>query len=246
MTQIVFAGRVGAIAAVVGLGVMAATPAAATASYQAIASASFLSTGISGGDLSNLLIGGSANVFDEGSAILGDGTANFSSAVGFFLDGINGPTQDASADGSANPTPGGTLASSFALTDGVLSFENLSQEETFIIDLVLDYSVDAFAAVMTNDGSEDALASAVVDLSGDASFIASIIADTLTGAPGGSDSGFFNVTLELGPGETAEYFLVVDAQGEAFAIAEVPVAGALPLMAVGLLGLGLLGRRRAA
>ncbi len=246
MTQISFTGRIGALTVAVGLGAIAATPAAATATYQAMAMGSFVATSITGGNLSNLLISGSAMVFDEGSTVLGDGTADFMSSVSFVDNSVVGPTQTAQADGSANPTPDGTNASSFALTDGVLAFENLSQEETFIIDLVLDYSVDASANVMTNDGSEDAFASATVDLSGDASFFTSILADTLAGNPGGSDAGTFDVELTLGPGEFAEYFLLVDAEGEAFAIAAVPVAVALPLMAVGLLGLGLLGRRRAA
>ncbi len=232
--------RVGTAAAAAIIGLAATAPASATATYSAGASAVLTVL-----DTTDLFVDASAFVFDVDFFASGNAAAGAQALV--FPDTDGGETGDfvslfAAADGTADPTPApGSLASSFALTDGVLVVENQGTGPVEV-QFALEFTVSAFADV--NDSLEDAFAEATVDLSGDAQGFWIANADTLIGDPGEEISNTFNFSIELDQGEFAELFLLADASGEAFS--QVPVAGALPLMALGLLGLGLINRRRAA
>jgi len=234
-----------ALAATTALAVATATPAHATATFAANASALLTITNITGANPGgDLLLDGGAIVFDSGASFTG-ALGTVASAFGDADFNPSDPTslnQQANATGTAEPSGvPGSEASAFYLTDGFLEIENTSTSDTYLIDFTLDWGVSASATFEKGEDKEDAFAEAIIDLSGDYDFDALADADTLFDDAGEAVGGVESFSLTLAPGDFAELFLRVDAQGEAFSV---PVAGALPLMLAGLLGFGVVARRR--
>lgn len=214
-----------------GVGLASASPTHA-ASFSASAFGLLVIDDIatSGETLEDLDILGSA-VNDSGA--LGGATADGSAS--FLGDGLD---QEALVSGTATPS---VIASAFYFTDGDLTLENNSVSETFTVSFTFDYALTASA----NAGNlEDAFAVAAVQLSTLTSLVVYevLVADTLFGEPGGFISDGLSFEVSVGPGETQDLFLLVDAEGTA--VSAVPAPAALPLAATALAVLGAVGARR--
>jgi hypothetical protein len=215
----------------------------ATATFDASAIATLTVTGIenqtSPGSLLALSVGGESQVLAEEALFDGNALASADSGAGVTgappllrLDHL------AAAAGTAD-APG--TAEAFALTDGFLSFENVSFTDTFLILLRLDYELNAAAAV-GDVTTEDAFSSAFVDVLSESStidFSSQVLADALLGPPLDADGGQLEFQLLVGPGESDTVFLSTFASGFAEAVpAAVPEASTVSLLFAAFLALG--------
>jgi len=220
----------------VALAALSSAPASAIATFDAFASATLSIESVNNPD--DLFVFTDAFVFDFDD--FGFGLATATAAGDATNPGDPLLSQNASVSGTASPTPAlpGSLAGAFFETDGFVEFENLGTE-TLELDLALSWAVGAVASV-TTPGGESAFAEAFVDLSGAEFF--SVIVDAFTdiGDVGGAETGVFEFSLSLAPGEFTDLTLLVDASGNGSSI---PVPATLPLFGLAALGVGL-GRLR--
>lgn len=226
-------------------------PAQATAIYAATASAVLTIQSISGGDLANLSIEGSAEIADEDSMMSGNATASTdgsASPSGSTVLGVNDSINlMAMANGSADPVGNAT---SFFLTDSEVEIENLSLDETFQIDFLLEYTLSAQADV-DNLASETANALAIVAIETELLgilFEQMLQANPDQGLPNDSLTDTFQFSIIVAPEESEVVNLLADAEGLADAaegpiVIDVPAPAALPLFLVALAGLAVARRR---
>ena len=231
--------------------IFAGAPAQATAIYAATASAVLTIQSITGGDLTDLSIEGSAEIVDEDSMFSGNGTAatdGSASPSGSTLLGIADSIDLlAMANGSADPVGD---AMSFFLTDSEVEIQNLSVDETFQIDFLLEYTLSAQADV-DNPASEDANALATVAV--ETELLGILFEQTLRanpdeGLPNDSVTDTFQFSIIVAPEGSEVVNLLADAEGLAAAVEgpvviDVPAPAALPLFLVALAGLAIARRR---
>lgn len=229
----------------------AGAPAQATAIYAASASAVLTIQSIDGGDLTDLVIEGSAEITDENSVFAGNAAANTDGSAtpsGSTALGVGGSVNLlAMTDGSADPVGS---ASSFFFTDSEIEIENLSADDAFEIDFLLAYTLSAQADV-DNLISEfaSALATVAVEIE-TVGLLPEIVlqADTGLGLPGGDVTDTLTFTVLVEPGESDTVNLLADTEGQATAadapvVVDVPAPAALPLFLVALAGLAIARRR---
>ncbi len=226
-------------------------PAQATAIYAATASAVLTIQSITGGDLANLSIEGSAEIADEDSMMSGNATASTdgsASPSGSTVLGVNDSIDLlAMANGSADPVGD---AMSFFLTDSEVEIENLSLDETFQIDFLLEFTLSAQADV-DNLASETANAFAIVAIETELLgilFEQALQANPDQGLPNDSVTDTFQFSITVAPEESEVVNLLADAEGQASAeegpvIIDVPAPAALPLFLVALAGFAIARRR---
>ena len=217
------------------LGLAAPTPVAATAVSSASASLTLTLTGVTGADPDDLIV----YVFghpDDGGYETGNARGGGSYRVGDVFEVFSSIY--------AEPTPVISGAGGYAEIWGYLNVYNADYtwpNEPLHLEFLVEWSVSAFAVV--DDPSAEETARASAEIIGQSGFFqgAGVHADTASATPGGSFSGSETFTF-VWPGSNALVFIMlVSTRAEALAV---PVAGTLPLMAAGLLGLGLMGVRR--
>jgi hypothetical protein len=215
----------------------------ATAMFDASAIATLSVTSIenltNSGSLLDLSVGGESQVLAEEALFVGNALASADSGAAVTgAPPLLGLDHLAAAEGTADAS--GT-AEAFALTDGFLSFENISLTDTFLILLRLEYQLNAAAAV-GDVTTEDAFSSAFVDVlsfSSTIDFSSQVLADGLLGPPLDVDGGQQMFQLLVGPGESDTLFLSAFASGFAEAVpAAVPEASTVSLLLTGFLALG--------
>ena len=229
----------------------AGAPAQATAIYTASASAVLTVQSINGGELSNLSITASTEITDENSMSGGNGTASTDGSAIPSGSTVLSPGGTinlmAMANGSADPVGN---AMSFFLTDSEIEIENLSDNETFEIDFLLEYTLSAQADV-DNLASEDANALSTVAVETELLgilFELALQANPDQGLPNDSVTDTFQFSIVVAPEDSEVINLLADAEGQATAedgpvVVDVPAPAALPLFLVALAGLAIARRR---
>ncbi len=224
---------------------LAGAPARATAIYAATARAVLTIQAVSGGDLANLSIEGSAEILDENRVSGGNAAASTdgsASPSGSTVLGIGGGIDLlAMATGSADPAGD---AMSFFLTDSEIEIENRSLTETFRIDVLLDYTLTVQADV-DDPAAEQANALATVALETELLGLLldeSLRANPALGLPNGGVTDAFAFSIFVSPGQFDTVNLLADAEGAAAAV-EVPAPATLPLFLAALAGFAAARRR---
>jgi hypothetical protein len=230
-----------------------ATPAAADAMGEGLATGEILIIGItpSGGSdpVTDLLIDGVAEVFIDETSETGAATAETMTDPVFVPETSISNLADASASTLSIPLPG-SVATADVLTDAGFSFENTSTTTAFTVDLELTYTLET-SVLFDSLADDDAFGTATVavDTSGAFSFFEECISDTLVDPSPCSLGDTVPFSLTIDPLDSGSVDMFVDATAFAASVAPdaVPGPGVLPLLATGLLGLGLcVSRRRAA
>ena len=228
--------------------IMFPTGSRADAIYDAVSLVELNLVGVTNGSGSpgsipnELLITGNAFVVDEDSIIDKNASADrFAGAtvlgnpIGLSL--TDGLSQQAVATGEAKL---GTAAS-FALTQGILSINNLSLTETYTIDFqtVFSYLVDTSVG-----NSNFKFATAVSEIFLGSDLNGSLLDHTVTSDSdlgGGlfTDNAVLPFSISLGPGDSDNLSLTVNAAGIATAATPVPEPSTFGLFAIGLFGVAL-------
>ena len=222
------------------LGLAAPTPVAATAVSSASASLTLTIIGVTGADLDDLTIN-SATVTDGLPYELGTGRIG-----GHNWDEFDFRVwrQELSVNAYAEPRPWGWAGAYFEFISfiDVLTAPGGSPDEPIVLEFRVEWSVSASAVADNPSAEEYATAWASIvpfdDYSQD--FFAS--ANTAYAMPGESFSGSKDFTAFFYP-PFGRFPLYMTVSASAYSA---PVAGTLPLMAAGLVGLGLMGLRRKA
>ena len=194
----------------------------------------------------DLVVEGDAEVFDLFESALGDASADTLVSVDVFgadpldLDVGEGTVLSAGASGGTSFPPASS-AESFARTDALIFFDNLSATETYQVafELTVNWFAHASADLPATEVAEAGVQIVLASLSGGTLFdVLESSNSTLGGGPV-SDSQVLESVLVLGPGEFDELDLISDAVGKA---SSVPEPSSLLLVGSGLFYL--LARRR--
>ena len=154
------------------------------------------------------------------------------------------------SDSYAEPKPGGRgqFYAEISSYINVLTAPGGSPDESIVLEFRVEWSVSASAVVDNPSAEEYAMANAVfvLELAGDyPSTIYAMPGESLSGSKDFTASMFWinDYSPDIGYVLPFSFFLGANATAYSFAL---PVAGTLPLLAAGLLGLGLMGLRRKA
>ena len=233
------------------LGLAAPTPVAATAVSSASASLTLTIIGVTGADLDDLTID-SLIIPDAGVETYGNA---WPGGEGIW-DEFDFPVwrQEVSAGAYAEPTPEGWAGGYLEISSyiDILTGPDVSPDEPIVLEFRVEWSVSASAVVDNPSAEESAMADAVfvLDPFGEPPSVVRARANTAYAMPGESFSGSKDFTASMlyySPdiGHILPFSFFLGARAVAYSVA-VPVAGTLPLMAAGLVGLGLMGLRRKA